>query len=300
MTGGETQLTEPLLRQVNLNLEKLEPSGSVPSTGAHPIRPSLLLQVTEHAPGALVPDQVTDERPRLGRVQVRLVRERERQLEDPRVLDRLDEYGPAELVRSEGRTGELGRRDVAVRDRGELGYDHRRGRVERVCRTKRSSGQTSRGHEQGKRNRPRTFADHGQLARVGRVVLLGPLDQPLPDIDSFRLGLVPQRDPVAGPEPPERVLARTRALVELEKAPHVALEVLRVLRVDGVRFAFGARRVKERRDEELGEAVEGGFEVFGRDVEKVVGLVHPGKSVRHAGMLRQELGIVVLGRVLPA
>lgn len=70
--------------------------------------------------------------------------------------------------------------------------------------------------------------------------------------------------------------------------------------MDGVGLAFGARRVKEGRDEELGEAVEGGLEVFGRDVEKVVGLVHPGKSVRHAGMLRQELGIVVLGRVLQA
>lgn len=48
----------------------------------------------------------------------------------------------------------------------------------------------------------------------------------------------------------------------------------------------------------MGEAVQRGFEGRGGDVEVVAGLIHARESVRGARVLSEELGVVVLARVL--
>lgn len=55
--------------------------------------------------------------------------------------------------------------------------------------------------------------------------------------------------------------------LELIHPPHVRLEVLGVLGVDGFEFSFGAGGSEEGSDEELGEALEGWEEGGRRDVE---------------------------------
>lgn len=87
-------------------------------------------------------------------------------------------------------------------------------------------------------------------------MLLLPRHQPSADILSPGHRLIPQRLLVTRPEPPELVRTRAGTLVELEHAPHIRLQVLAVLAVDGIRLTLGAGRIEEGGDEELGEAVE--------------------------------------------
>ena len=102
-------------------------------------------------------------------------------------------------------------------------------------------------------------------------MLLLPLDQARPHIDSPRERLIPQRLLVPRPKAPERVLATRRALVELIEAPHVRLKVLAVLGMHGVGLSLGTGGVEDGGDEELSEAVEGAGEGGGVDVEAVCG-----------------------------
>jgi hypothetical protein len=108
---------------------------------------------------------------------------------------------------------------------------------------------------------------------------LTPLDQPLPNILPPRQRLIIKRLPSPRPKPPKRVLPRTQTLIQLKEPPHITLEVLAVLGVDGVRFSFGAGGVEQRGNEELGETVQCWGERGGLDVKVVAGLVHPREGV---------------------
>ena len=67
-------------------------------------------------------------------------------------------------------------------------------------------------------------------------------------------------------------------LVKLEDTPHIVLQVLFILRIDGIELSQCARRVEERRMEETCEPFESARKSIGCNVEIVVGRI--GRCIR--------------------
>jgi hypothetical protein len=100
----------------------------------------------------------------------------------------------------------------------------------------------------------RLLAQQAQRHQVGRVVLGVEVEQLVSHRQAELLGLDLQRVQIARAELGEGVVGTARALLELINAPRVRLQILLVLRVDGVELAIRRAGVEQRRDEELREA----------------------------------------------
>jgi len=96
-----------------------------------------------------------------------------------------------------------------------------------------------------------------QLHPVSRVVLFIKFDKLVSDIDSTRLGYGLEGFEVARGEVAKGVFRVREGFFELMQAPLVVLQVLFVLRVHGAEFTVEGVFQEQRRNEELGETVQG-------------------------------------------
>lgn len=94
-----------------------------------------------------------------------------------------------------------------------------------------------------------------------------PLDQSAPHILPSCQRFVPESFLVTRTKSPIGMIPTRGALVELEEAPHVGLEVLAVFGIDSVGFPLGARCVEQGGDEELSETVQRRIELIRVNVE---------------------------------
>jgi hypothetical protein len=141
-------------------------------------------------------------------------------------------------------------------------------------------------------------AGDGELHAARAVLLLPPLDELLAGVAAGGAGLLPQGLEVTGAELAVDVPGLGERLLELERTPAVVLDVLLVLRVDGLDLAFCAVLREEGLAEEAREAVQRALERVGRHVKVVVGVAHGGPRVALAVVGREVRRVLVLGREL--
>mmetsp|Transcript_32101 Transcript_32101/g.81753 ORF Transcript_32101/g.81753 Transcript_32101/m.81753 type:complete len:359 (+) Transcript_32101:1938-3014(+) len=130
--------------------------------------------------------------------------------------------------------------------------------------------------------------EHGELHDVGRVPLLVEVQEVLPRVGTVLGRDLLERVDVAGPEPLQGVRGLGRGAEELELPPRVLLEVLVVLRLDGVELPVGQILAKEGTAEEAREAIQRVLELVVGEHVVVHGAVHARPGVGVSGARRAE------------
>ena len=265
-------MVEPVLGGLDGDPERREVPMSQAGPCAQAFRPPARLQRREQAAGALVAEEVRDERERASPVVRPQRRDREREGDGPHLAHRLDVEPRGQAAVRVERNGDAWPLDVATRHLRKSLPHHAFEHCERLV------------------------ADHHELHQVRRIVALVEGDQLVADVGTraIREGLrIPHQEPREG-------MARVEGLPPGgEASKPIIAQPRHVLGVHDLAFALDVLPVEPRGDEELGEAVERAFEMGGVDVEEVARVGEGRSGVARAAVLGDETAVLARVRILP-